>query len=349
MKNNIFFYSLLSSFLLLSSCQKEDNYTHMELDYWQNRHTTFLGLFDQVKKVTETESDQTGETGNTSILEFNKQGNILSYCPTVIESSPSTRWIPFDMATYSYQYNSTGALISLEKAEPGCETIVYTLTYGSHQTYIPLPFPLANIPFFLVKGLESVTSNQGLDYRFANGQISYAEHSFFGTKEISYAFASNYPSTRTEVIKRGETLLETETTTYQFAPAGALQRIHKESFSAEEDLIVETEVLYSEQLLLSPTTERRTSVRDQEVITEQLTYSYFQNGRLNSIKKSLLENQNGHIVEVPIENAKESHIYAETDAKGNWLERESKKSSLINIGDVDGEIDYKRSIVYHKK
>ena len=98
--------------------------------------------------------------------DFDAQGRCLQWDVTGI-SAPETQqaqplgagsgWISAP-GNYRYVYNAGGQLTAAVRSGFEGETEHYALTYGAHSCLLPLPFPVAGIPCFMVRGIERIES-----------------------------------------------------------------------------------------------------------------------------------------------------------------------------------------------
>lgn len=129
--------------------------------YSHARLMKFSGVVQQVTTV-----EGTGEESNTLLdARFDGSGRLLSYNPTGIELEPEqmapvTRW-GVAVTWFDYAYDTTGRLTSVTKYEVGADPEVFTITYGTHTSYIPAPFPLGDIEPFMLRGVTRIQSTAG--------------------------------------------------------------------------------------------------------------------------------------------------------------------------------------------
>ena len=77
-------------------------------------------------------------------------------------------------ARYHYTYNEKGQLVSVVRQQLGGETEHFTITYGWHQLWLPLPFPIASLSPYMVQGIESITSEHY--HLVCDGVEAHADH-----------------------------------------------------------------------------------------------------------------------------------------------------------------------------
>lgn len=52
------------------------------------------------------------------------------------------------MACYSYGYDKAGKMVKVIVNDFSGDPVIYTLTYGEHEVFVPLIFPLGIYDFF---------------------------------------------------------------------------------------------------------------------------------------------------------------------------------------------------------
>lgn len=98
--------------------------------------------------------------------DFDASGRCIAWDATGVpeeETTPSkaksmgSGWLSTP-ARYHYTYNEKGQLVSVVRQPLGGEAEHFTITYGKHHLWLPLPFPIASLAPYMVQGIESITS-----------------------------------------------------------------------------------------------------------------------------------------------------------------------------------------------
>lgn len=216
---------------LLVACTNDDQGELTILpDPWGQPHRQMMGLEGSVSQVVEKASEWRATEADVEefILaeyRFNTAGRLVYYNPTGIDPAPSSRWVGVSAAYYEYKYDKDNRLSEADVYEVGEKPRHYQITYGNHDCYVPLIFPLGPFNFFLVKGVESIKSSDGtIDYRFDENKASYSTQSWGKSIETTFEYEKEgrYPSRQLINTTRNGEILSKSTTTYTFDIDGNL-------------------------------------------------------------------------------------------------------------------------------
>ncbi len=352
MKNCFYLLTLLC--IVFASCgdghdNEEPNLPDFpKTPFWMHPHRDFMGLKGSVSKLVEitrplpSEQSDVSEGATMSLdMRFNADGMLTYYNSTGMNPEPDqqTRGVWTTPSFYAYEYDEQGRMVRAVVTPMGDEPVVYNLTYGHHTNYVPLLFPLGPMDFFLVKGLQSIESDDGTVSYFFNGtEAMYETRSWSGNTKTVYHYESDspYPIDKTVTTARGEEVEATEVTSYTYGEDGSLQ---KTDVRAEEGGVESqrTIVRYAEGKFLLPVSE----IADLGT-TLQLDwrYTYDTDGRLQRV--DYVENK-GSEDEV---NDYEEYKYTSSDSYGNWTDSRQRQSNTVNILHMDGQVDVHRDISY---
>lgn len=348
MYNKLFFLLSFMLCLVIASCDDEHN-ANMDdggdgivAPFWEHSHLAFAGLEGNVSKVVETsyslsEEDET-ESATLLDMSFNAAGQMTYYNSTGME--PATRGVWLTMACYSYQYDDNGRMIQATVTPVGDVPVVYHLTYGEHTQYVPLIFPLGAMDFFLVKGLQSIASEDGtISYTFDGEKAAYKQEAWMGDTETVYAYAadSSYPEKKVVTTSRNGVVVNEETTLYTYSEEGRL--LKKDVRTMEEDTEIERKIINYADVdgqLLFPVSLKM----DLNGFMADWTYAYDADNRLQQI--NYIENK-GSEEEV---TDKEEYYYLSVDSNGNWTDSKQLRSSRVDLSHIDGIIGIRRVITY---
>lgn len=346
--NKFFFLLSFMLCLVIASCDDEHN-ANIDDDgeetatpFWEHSHLTFAGLKGDVIKVIETsyslsEEDET-EPATLLDMSFNAAGQMTYYNSTGME--PVTRGVWLTMAYYSYQYDDNGRMIQATVTPVGDVPIVYHLTYGEHAQYIPLIFPLGAMDFFLVKGLQSITSEDGAtSYTFDGGKAAYKQEAWMGDTETVYFYAadSSYPEKKVVTTSRNGVVLNEETTLYTYGEEGRL--LKKDVRTMEDGTETERTITNYADVdgqLLFPVSFKM----DLNGFMADWTYAYDADNRLQQI--DYIENKGSEDEATD----KEEYHYLVVDSNGNWTDSKQLRSSRVDLSHTDGTIGVRRVITY---
>lgn len=305
--------------------------------YWEMPHTRFLGMRGQIKSCVECGLDDEGAEAERKTMEFDTCGHLLWYDPVGLSVEGEERisayefgWI--DPVTYRYKYNEAGQLVTAILETMGSEPEEYHLEYGNHGRYVPLPFPLGSLSFFLVRDLVKVSKGDGWEYVFDGTKAWASTNSWTGTTKTEYDFDGIYPSRRLEVTCRSTDTVKIEITNYVFGEKGCLKSISVNSCYPADDNENRTDIKYTSQFLLKPLTETILFSDDKSTRYE---YSYDSSG--NMLVKAYVRRANGN----EVSGREETNAYSGPDNLGNWTKRECVIPGM-------GTLLYNRTIEYYK-
>lgn len=342
--------------LVIASCGDEHNVLKEvipgqdaeNVPFWEHKHLAFCGMKGAVRNVMETISslpDGTDESYNIRPLTmgFNSAGQLTYYNVAGVEE-PQTRAFDQELPfSCSYEYAEDGRMMKATYTQLGEIPVVYHLTYGEHTDYVPLVFPLGGRDFFLVKGLQSITTEDGsLSYVYDSEKASYRTEGWIASEtEYVYTPDSPYPAQKV-VTTRSLGGTNVETTRYEYTEDGGL--LKTDTRLKENDMEVKHVVTrYVEDGLLIPTTVRM----DVSGFTYDFSYLYNADGHLSGLEYA--ENK-GTAEEI---TAKEQYDYLAFDKEGNWTDSKQLQSEymgyVLNLWHVEGWISVRRQISYYKR
>lgn len=311
--------------------------------FWEGQsHLSMMGWKSNVNTVKESsylvslEVRNEDEEAISSVeWQFDADGHLTYYNPTGIEPVAYTRDVWQTMAYYSYAYNEAGKMVKAVVNDFSGEPVIYTLTYGKHESYVPLIFPLGAYEFFLVKGLESISSEDGsISYFFDGKTASYILESWSGTSTTTFEYnmESLYPVRKTVTQGRGGVIANTEMTSYVYNDNGSLASMDK--IVKEGEVEVERTIIRFITSSLLPAS-RLTDAGGQL----DWTYKYNENNWWTEVsyKEDL-----GEEIE-----AKETSIYTQKDAAGNWTEAIQQQNSQVDWSHFDSSVRVNRIISYY--
>ena len=306
--------------------------------FWEQPHPVFLGLQGEVESLAETlwaDVDGEEEEGTTTLTRFNNAGKITYYNPTGIEEN---RWIGMDMYSHAYLYDEQNRLQQARLTAVGTEPISYTLTYDEDNRYVPLPFELGPLDFFLVKGVAGITA-EGTDFictRTATA-VTYITQTpgLRGTTEThtvyEYGPGESYPRTRKVWEMHDGKEVMVEQTTYRFADNGRLTERRIINFEDNQPTVGEEQTFHA----TLPLCLELTSVTDLDQTLIRYYYTYEEHGWISRIAK--------------VQNAEvetETYTYTTVDGTGNWTEGRFIWSSRVNLAHWDGAFRVTRKLTY---
>lgn len=306
--------------------------------YWEQPHSVFLGLQGQVTSMAETlwaDIDGEEEEGGTTLTHFSNSGKITYYNPTGIEEN---RWIGMPLYSYSYLYDEQNRLHQACIAIPGGQQVCYTLTYGDDSRYVPLPFDLGPMDFFLVKGLTGITAEKTY---FActrtDTAITYITRITGQNETIetrtTYEYSADNPYPRSRKIwdmHNGKEVL-VECTTYDFDANGRLKERCILNYEGSKPTASETQKFHT----TLPLCLEQTETTDLHQTLIRYYYSYEEHGWQSRIAKV----QNGEV-------ETETYTYTAIDSQGNWTEGRFTWSSRVNLSHWDGAFRVTRHLQY---
>lgn len=309
--------------------------------FWAQPHTVFLGLEGRVSSLTETlrtdDEDATGEDeGSSTWTHFNADGMITYYNPTGIAD---LRWIGMEMNSYTYLYDGQGRLEQARITTLGEVQAVYTLAYDdTDERYVPLPFPLGSLDFFMIRGVSALSSSDpGFTCTLSDREVVYTQTETFarGTMETvtSFLYAGNakYPTESSVTVRYDGEELTADHTGYEFAEDGRLLSCVVRR--TENGELTETEIRRYHPSLPLCLQNKEATAGDGSLI--RYDYTYEAHGWLGSITRT----QEGT-------TATETYEYNSLDDAGNWCEGCFKWSSHVNMAHWDGTVRLSRILQY---
>lgn len=325
---------------------------------WDNSHDYFMGLKGHpVKMVEKRIQEEEGERIEVPyVYFFNEQGNLTKYDPSGI-SEQESRWVPVDARVYTYQYDEAGKL-----AEAGIQTIgapeddlTYTLEYGSHDLYVPLPFSVGTLDFVLQKGVTEVKEN-GVSILTCNGTntVSYSSEEgmgFFKLKvEGTYRYDGHkYPVSLEETKSMSGVTVSKKTVKYTFDENGFLLASETLTDMSGEYEMPEGSCYRKEVLTYQPGGYMMTQKAVVDYVNtidgmegeNHYTLQYWYNDKLllTGITKTVSDSTAG-------EDAEESYSYASYDAKENWTEARYRWNTDVDESHLTGEFTVQREFTY---
>ncbi|WP_294554390.1 hypothetical protein [uncultured Bacteroides sp.] len=340
---NKFLYLLIILCLVIASCNDEhnDEKPDAKIPFWENSHLAFFGLKGSVSRVVEStySFDKGSEIEEENVIfdmRFNSAGQITYYNPTGGE--PLSRDVWQTVACYSYEYDGNGRLIKATVTPLGDDPLVYTLNYGEHTNYVPLIFPLGKMEFFLVKGLQSITSEDGsISYIYDDGKAAYEEETWSGNIETEYLYesGSSYPAKKVVTISRGVTVMSEESTMYTYDTEGRL--LTQDDRTIEDGIeSVRTITRYAEGQLLLPVVKKM----DMGATIFDWIYTYDSKNCLQRVQYIENEGSEDEITD------KEEYTYLSYDTYGNWTDSRQLQSSVVDWSHTDGTVGVRRNFTY---
>lgn len=331
----------LSTFTACSEDESHYYSTYVpETPFWEQAHTTFLGLKGNVKGLIESQwEDVDGEAfeGNRTWTEFNTAGRITYYNPTGVEEN---RWIGMEMNSYRYLYDEQNRPTQAVVTSLGEAQCSYTLTYSNSSRYVPLPFALGALDFFLVRGLTAVEA-EGIDFSgsLTENSVTYTTVTpgFRGDTETTVTYhydeGTSYPTTCTVTESYGDEIISRELTQYEFAANGRLMARTLHLYEDDQELEINKQTYHSSLPLQLYTTEI-TNCENQE--RTQMLYTYDTQDRLTFITRTDPDGT----------TSEETYLYTQTDPTGNWTEGQFTWSSHVNLNHWDGTFRFTRTLIY---
>lgn len=324
--------------IFFAACEKEPSEL-IEADVencWEQSHTGLFFLAGKPKEVCESIFLQ-DELMQSTLLRFNTEGKLIHYNPAY--DPASTRSFDWgssneNYSAYSYEYNDKGQLQSVSKNSFGEDLGRFEFGYGDHGKYIPMPVPMGNQTFYLLKNLISVKMDGKELLSFTDeNEVVFTKHSFLADQKLSYSFHGIYPIKAVAISERDGHELNRIETKYNYASNGAL--VWAQSVLYENSLSKETITLtYSSEQLMKPITKESVYSLSSRI----WNYDYGIQGWLIGV--SLVNNKSESI-------AAETNDYESPDIFGNWTKRLRNTSSVIDETVLaEGQLMYTRSIVY---
>lgn len=300
-----------------------------EFSFWEAQsHREMMGWNGAVKSVEESVcavGDEAGQEKNISFeLEFNEKGSLVYYNSTGIARPQQTRngWQPLEY--YSYKYDESGKLVEVVADDFSNSPVTYKLTYGNHERYVPLIFPLGPYDYFLLQGVTEIScSEKGLSYVFDGQKASYEVETWMGVETTTFYYQENQPYPGRKIIeltgRTGESI-RCEETSISYYEDGSLLSVDKKVKEGEVE-IERTFVRYMESTLL-PVTKLADAGGQMD-----WTYAYDKNKWCTQMvyKENFGEEM----------TVSQTYTYQKTDDAGNWTEALRKQEAP----DVDETTD----------
>lgn len=337
-------YFILLAGAFLAGCSDGDGGKNNgpESSVWELSAADYLLLKGKVTHVVETSTDNsTPDDPYTMTLldaRFDASGRIVSYNPTGVDYSEpapihSTRAGWESPSACEFTYDGLGRMDRVVSHTLGeLEATTYTITYGDHQCYLPVPFAVMDKPLWLLRGVTAIAGSDGYALQ-CDGKSATADYpeSWSGRRQVVTSFKGDYPARSVAVTtQRGETT-QTVTTTYGWGADGRLLRTSAVTELPEEDPSTEV-VEYDTRLLCSPV--RKSFSSGNEVLSE-IAYDYHGNGLPSAAR--YIQGSESEWFGQPF-----TMEYSDEDAQGNWLKcKKTIPSEEVIVTLIDRTIDYK--------
>lgn len=236
--------------------------------------------------------------------EFDAQGRLTKYDPIGLTGTFEYN-VPTQVSEYAY--DGEGRLISITMSEFGQET-TYTLTYGDHDCYVPLPLNMGDMRIFLIHGLESVTNKTTGEklLTWEGDKAITSKKSFIITTRTEITFENGYPKSAISYPESvGSTDEATTTTLYTWNEDGSPLRIEE---SNAESRSVTT---FSTNVPGYPALEETYAAGEGGALLTQVEYLYSDKGDLAKVWCPDSD-ATGFFVEQYQDD------FQQFDAQGNW-------------------------------
>ena len=313
------------------------------ISFWEEQsHLVMLGWKGKVNAVKEfsyivpfERQSKDEEAVSSSEWKFDISGHLIYYNPTSIEPTIYARDVWQVMACYSYGYDKAGKMVKVIVNDFSGDPVIYTLTYGEHEVFVPLIFPLGIYDFFLVKGLESISDADGsVLYTYSGNKAIYTTESWSGVTSTTFEYDEGvmYPVRKIVTLKRGGVIANMEITSYLYNEDGSLASSDKIVKEGENE-VERTVVRYMASTLLPVS--KLTDAGGQL----DWTYKYDDNNWWTEITyKEHFEEE---------AEAKELSIYTRKDAFGNWTEAVQQQNNMVDWSHPDSSVKVNRIISYY--
>lgn len=322
-------------------------------------HSNLMGIKGNPKGFVEKRiQEEDGEKFEMKyVYSFNEKGNLVKYDPFG-DTDLKSRWIPVDARILSYQYDDEDRLVVATFHTMGVDgdDEVYTIEYGNHELYVPVPFAVGTLDLVLQKGIKNVKQN-GKKILECDGvsSVTYSNEESMGfsrlTVEGKYSYEnSNYPTSLLETKKAEDLLISKRNVVYDFNDKGYLRKQEitvdmSGEYDAPEGSFFENKVIeYKDNASMSPTVVSYQKVSKIEGMEGEerhsLKYMYDDKGLLINIIR---------ISEIPEgENAQESYSYSEFDETGNWVKAEYWLNTDVDETHITGNFIVERNFTYNE-
>ena len=313
------------------------------ISFWEEQsHLVMMGWKGKVNAVKESSyivpferQSKDEEAVSSSEWKFDISGHLIYYNPTSIEPTIYARDVWQVMACYSYGYDKAGKMVKVIVNDFSGDPVIYTLTYGEHEVFVPLIFPLGIYDFFLVKGLESISDADGsVLYTYSGNKAIYTTESWSGVTSTTFEYDEGvmYPVRKIVTLKRGGVIANMEITSYLYNEDGSLASSDKIVKEGENE-VERTVVRYMASTLLPVS--KLTDAGGQL----DWTYKYDDNNWWTEITyKEHFEEE---------AEAKELSIYTRKDAFGNWTEAVQQQNNMVDWSHPDSSVKVNRIISYY--
>lgn len=271
-------------------------------------HARLMRLQGAVRSAREYFTDQEAEVVQLTVS-FDASGRCTSYNPTGIEPDAVTYGWGQEAVWFDYRYDASGRMSEVTRYAVGADPQVYTITYGTHESYIPAPFPLGNIEPLMLRGVVRIESDGYL--LTSNGQSAESQETtggwFSHDISTSIVIADGLPvSARSVWVQREEEIKRVEIT-YTYSDNWLSECRVTTRVPEEEDQVETTG--YSSQWPCSPVFREITQGQSATQLL-RVEYSYTENG---------LPKDAVYTVGIPLDaNEEFKQWYNSYDAQRNW-------------------------------
>lgn len=325
---------------------------------WDNSHSYFMGLKGSpVEMIEKRIQEEDGEKIEMPyVYSFNEKGNLVKYDPFGVTEQAS-RWVPVDARISTYQYDDKGRLVVALIKTVGVteDDLVYTIEYGNHDLYVPLPFAVGTLDFVLQKGVTTIRENgnvlltcDGVNTAFYTNEESMG---FFKLKvEKTYQYDNKkYPVSSVETKTMQTMIISKQTVKYDFDKNGfLLNREILTDMSGEYEMPegscwekkVTTYDKESYMAAQKTTVDYVNTIEGMESENHyELQYWYNDKKLLTGITKKTAGLASG-------EDAEESYSYSSFDEQGNWVEGHYWLNTDVDETHLTGDFIVQRKFVY---
>lgn len=339
--------------------QEEDDSANESVNVlWNHSHAYFMGLNGNLTRMVEKRiQEEEGERVEIPyVYDFNAQGNLTKYDPSGISISES-RWVPVDARIYVYQYDEAGKMTEAQIQTIGAEedNLTYTIEYGNHELYVPLPFAVGTLDMVLLKGVTAVKLN-GSPLLTCDGTntVSYSSEEGMGFMKLevegTYHYEGHkYPVSLEETKSMGENVVSRKTVTYTFDDNGfllsseMLEDMSGEYEAPKGSCYKKENITYNEGRYMEPKEAVVDYVNTIEGMESENHYTlqYWYNDKflLTGITKTPESTEYG-------ESAEESYSYSSFDAQGNWTEGHYWWNTDVDEMHLTGNFIVQREFIY---
>lgn len=277
---------------------------------WESyTHARLLRLKGPVKTLDQhTEID--GETYTTLTAAFDAAGNCLAYNATGIDPEAATYDWGVEASWYEYAYDASGRMTAATRYEVGSEPEEFRITYGSHSSYVPAPFPLGEIEPFMLRGVTKIESANYL--LTADGTTATADRTGSGwgpaTDHTDYTLENGFPVSALTVYTRNGEEGSRTSTLYTYDRNWLTRLEETTSYPGSDGSDTQTTVTEFSTQWPCTRTSQEARLGDSATPEYRMEYAYGENG----LPKSAIYVQGSFF-----EQEFEQH-YNAYDAVGNW-------------------------------